>query len=562
MDSQRAANKTVTILWFMFWAVASSAWCLSAAPHLSATFDEPFYVTNGLHAWRTGSYKLLLKAGTMPLPVDVETLPLYVWEQFRDKPFDAAAELEVLLRVSRAANLLFWWLLLFYGFRLGRLYGGAWGGRVAVMMLACEPNLLAHATLATADIAVTACIAAFVYHYQTGRDGNWRQRIGIPALWYGIAVLSKASALAFAPAAMFALEHFRQLSIARSRCRPDASLRERIRKYWDDFALFPAGFWKIVGLGLLLTFCYCGSDWQQERSFVVWAEKLPDGLLRNGMTCFAENLRIFANAGSGLVYQIKHNIRGHGAYLFGSWYSQAVPYYFPAVLLIKLTVPVLSLYFLMLLLRPRAFATPLGLLVLVLIAFSVTCRVQIGIRLILPLVGFLMIALAAALARSLPEKVSVRSFGFAGIALIFMLALPPWNAWPDGIRYTNDAFGGTMNGYRHLSDSNYDWGQGLKELSEWQHRNGEPPMKVWYYGKDSNFCRSRQNCPLHSMPIESATDFLAIVRGNYLAVSTSILYRDPDFTPASIVVFSVLNNMKPVARTSTFFIFDFGARSP
>jgi hypothetical protein len=557
MDSQKSGSRSVGVAWFLFFAVGSSIWCVSAASRLSSTFDEPFYVQNGLHAWRTGSYKLLLKAGTMPLPVDVETLPLYVWEQFRDQPFDAAADFDMLLPVARGTNLVFWWLLLFYGFRLGRLYGGRWGARLAVAFLACEPSLLAHASLATMDIAVTAVLAAFVYHYQTGRDGTWRQRVGIPGVLYGVAMLSKASALAFVPVGMFALEQFRQWSICRSQYPAEGSLRKCLRLYWDDATLFPEGFWKIIGIGFLLTFFYCGSDWQQERSFVVWAKKIPNETLRNTMTPVAENLRIFPNAGSGLVYQIKHNIRGHGAYLFGDWYPRAVSYYFPATLLVKLTLPILGLGLLLLLVRPRGFANPLGLLVLVLLAFSLSCRVQIGIRLILPLVAFVMMSLAVALVRSLPESISARWRAVGTAGLLVMLAAAPLGAWPDAIRYVNAAWGGPDNGYKLLSDSNCDWGQGLKELEEWRQQNGEPPIKVWYYGKDPKFMRSAEICPLHTLPIESPSDLFAAMRGHYLAVSTSIQYRDPDFTPSSVQVFAALRTMKPAARTSTFFIYDF-----
>ena len=79
-------------LWLLFWGVLSSAYCLSAAARLSATFDEPLYVRLGLEHWRTGSTAGLMRVGTMPLPVDVETLPLRVWEISRGEYFDPAAD--------------------------------------------------------------------------------------------------------------------------------------------------------------------------------------------------------------------------------------------------------------------------------------------------------------------------------------------------------------------------------------------------------------------------------------------------------------------------------------
>src|SRR5437773_11079914 len=93
--------------------------------------------------------------------------------------------------------LFFWYLLLFYARRAGRELAGPWGGRLAVALMACEPSLLAHASLATTDIAVTACLLALAYHFHGGREAGWWRRIAVPAVWFGAAVLAKASGLVF-----------------------------------------------------------------------------------------------------------------------------------------------------------------------------------------------------------------------------------------------------------------------------------------------------------------------------------------------------------------------------
>src|SRR5262249_40258567 len=104
--------------WDVLWLIAvgglSSAWCLTPAPPLGPTFDEPQPLNAGLASWRTGSNKILMAAGCMPLPVDVQTLPIYVWEQYRGVPFDQGADMGTILPVARATNLVFWWLLLVY----------------------------------------------------------------------------------------------------------------------------------------------------------------------------------------------------------------------------------------------------------------------------------------------------------------------------------------------------------------------------------------------------------------------------------------------------------------
>src|SRR5262249_46150895 len=192
-------------VWFLAWAVSSSAWCLTAATQLGATADEPAYLRIGLERWRTGSYQTFMGMGTMPLATDVQTLPLYLRERQKGVPYNPD-DLDHLLPRARAATLLFWWLLLGYGWLVGRRLAGPWGGRLAGGLGAWERTLLAHAGLATTDIALAACLLALTYHFRSGRDSGWPLRVGLPALWFGIALLAKASALVFGPIILTVVE--------------------------------------------------------------------------------------------------------------------------------------------------------------------------------------------------------------------------------------------------------------------------------------------------------------------------------------------------------------------
>ena len=82
---------------------------------LGGTFDEPVYLSCGLEHWRTGSCASLMKLGTMPLPVDVETLPLYLYERCSmASRLDPVCDWDMVLPWARSATLVLWWLLLFY----------------------------------------------------------------------------------------------------------------------------------------------------------------------------------------------------------------------------------------------------------------------------------------------------------------------------------------------------------------------------------------------------------------------------------------------------------------
>src|SRR5882672_1544234 len=70
-------------VWLLAWGVVSSAWCMTAAVEVGATFDEPIDVANGLDFWRTGSHYKLMRLGSMPLPMDIASLPLHLWERWQ-----------------------------------------------------------------------------------------------------------------------------------------------------------------------------------------------------------------------------------------------------------------------------------------------------------------------------------------------------------------------------------------------------------------------------------------------------------------------------------------------
>jgi hypothetical protein len=566
-------------LWFLAWAVASSAWCVTAAGQLSATFDEPIYVSTGLESWRSGSNAALMRLGTMPLPVDVQTLPLYLWERGHGVRFDPAADLDRLLPWARAANLTFWWLLLFYARLAGRHLGGPWAGRLAVALLACEPTFLGNAALATTDISIAACVLAFVYHFRTGREAGWFWRVGVPAFWFAAAVLAKASGLVFAPLCMVMVE-LERLASSGGLTTAESGWRARLWQLWQALRPLRRDGWRIAALGLLGVFVYCGSDWRAQGSFVAWAHSLPDRWYGRGLVWLTEHLRIFSNAGDGLIRQVRHNVRGHGAYLLGRADPRALWYYFPVVLVIKLSLPLLLAPLLLAVMRPRSLVNWACLAAAGLLVFSLTCRVQIGVRFMLPLAALAVVGLTAGAVQACRSEDRGssevrrlnwrrrRSFIFdlrssildprflLGGCVVWTTAAAV-SVWPMGLCYVNELWGGTRDGYRHVSDANYDWGQGLKELARWQRRQGLETLDVWYYGTDPGFKRlPLRDVKLHILPVAGPADVVRHVPGRYLAVSTTLLYGAAAPTEAHHRTNAFLHTLRPVARTTTYLIFD------
>jgi hypothetical protein len=106
-----------------------------------------------------------------------------------------------------------------------------------------------------------------------------------------------------------------------------------------------------------------------------------------------------------------------------------------------------------------------------------------------------------------------------------------------------------------VSESSYDWGQGLKERAGWQHQHRAIPGAVRYDGTDPALRRILlRRVPLHALVIGRPEDVIAQAPGHSLAVSASahgVTLTEPrgglEGSPAR----------QPVARTTTFFIDDF-----
>jgi hypothetical protein len=131
--------------------------------------------------------------------------------------------------------------------------------------------------------------------------------------------------------------------------------------------------------------------------------------------------------------------------------------------------------------------------------------------------------------------------------------------WPEALCYTNALWGGTRTGYRLLSDSNYDWGQGLLELEGWRKEHGVETIDVWYFGLDPR----AQVPPFRLLPMHSG-EWLGdrspaqVTADKIVAVGTTLLfgaYMKRGEPGGEAVAYFLAQ--EPIDRTSTFFIYDF-----
>jgi hypothetical protein len=187
--------------------------------------------------------------------------------------------------------------------------------------------------------------------------------------------------------------------------------------------------------------------------------------------------------------------------------------------------------------------------------------VQIGIRLVFPLVSLAIVGLAAAGVHAWQALGPTWSRSLLTAAGGSGLVWTSWSVvaiWPHGLLYSNELWGDPAQAYLRVSDSNYDWGQGLSELRRWQQQQGLANLDVWYFGTDPRIKQPPlHEVPFHLLPVQDPADVLSRVQGNYLAVSTTILYGVVHKSEAHRCAREFLKSLQPVARTNTFLIYDF-----
>jgi hypothetical protein len=547
--NHQAARATFQRLdWFLLLSVGllSSVWCLTAAQQLGPTFDEPLYILQGLDYWRTGNRSELLLGGVMPLSPYLQTLPLWIAELITGHTWEWQNDVPEMLAITRAANLIFLWVLLFYAMRLGHAIGGPWTGRWSAMLLGFEPNFLAHTSLATTDLGLAACLLVFVYYFRDGRERDWRRRVALPGVVFALPLLAKASAVMFGPLAMVLVELER---LSRSRPMADAphgSWRERVASWWqrsrsvrvDGLIVFSIGF----ALAMLL--CWTGGY----GSFQTALANMPmDNPVRPIFAWFA-NLPLFPNGVYAIYYQITHNLEGHRTYLIGHDATDALWFYLPVMMTIKLPLATLLLVAASLGVPGSRWRWAMSL-VGVLVLLMLVTRIDIGIRLFLPVVTFMVIVAVSRVCRATYSTLNrSRRLGIGGLALaVAWLAWSDLRIWPDAVRYTNELWGNTDRGYLYVSDSNYDWGQGLPELAEWQQQRAAP-VTVWYFGLDPRYPSLVRFDPSRDDPADR------VPPGGYFAVGTTLLYGGYSGSVRPLV--TRLRSQTPVARTRTFLLFD------
>jgi hypothetical protein len=412
---------------------------------LSHTGDEPGHIAAGLEYLSKGTYSYNLEHPPLA-HVAVALGPYLAGLRSAGLPNIWSEGLDILYRdghsdrnlaLARAGILPFFWAASLVVYLWGKRYLGEPGTAFAVLCFTFLPPILAHAGLATTDMALTATVSASFLAMMIWLDQPGPLHSLMLGGMTGLAVLSKFSALPFIPASLAAALIWYLVAE-----RPSLSaLLRGTRRY-----VLP-----LCGAALVGVVVIWGGYRFSFGDVPSFSMRLPAP-------------ELFA----GIRQVITHNDAGHSAYLLGQHSKFGWWYYYFITLAVKTPLPFLGLLVCGVLLSNRrknrgtrlAWAFSLGILLF----SSFFAQINIGVRHVLPVyVGFAVVAGAGA-ARLLESAQKSRPARWILGGLLFWLAATSVLSHPDYLPYFNALAGNEPE--QVLVDSDLDWGQDLKRLTK------------------------------------------------------------------------------------------------
>jgi hypothetical protein len=355
---------------------------------------------------------------------------------YRDHHYDLT------LALARLGTLPFFWIACAVVYWWGKRYFGGAVGALAVFLFSFLPPVLAHAGLATTDMALTAFMGAAFLTGLVWTEEPTRAH----AIWFGassgLMVLSKFSCLAFFPASVaVALAWY----LSSERPKPAwvaRALKERLPSF---------------GLAVLVA---CLLIWAGYRFSFGGGLPAPE-LYR------------------GIAQVMAHNTEGHPGYLLGQRSATGWWYFFEVALAVKTPLGFLTLlgFGVTLAFRRRdrfeRAWLPLMFAGGILLVGSIS-RINIGLRHVLPVyIGFAVLT-ALAVVWMLERSETRKWVRIALPLLVVWVAGSSLASHPDYLAYFNELGGSEPE--KILVDSDLDWGQDLKRLGRRLHEVGAPEV--------------------------------------------------------------------------------------
>ncbi|HVU16778.1 MAG TPA: glycosyltransferase family 39 protein [Candidatus Didemnitutus sp.] len=487
--------------------VAHVALALWGASHESVTHDELLHLTGGYFYDKFADFRIQPENGNLPqrlagLPAVLMHAPTPELEHNR---FWATSDASVMghqlfyetnhdhwpmLMAGRSVMMVFSLGTALLVFAWARWLFGSLAGVLALTLYAFDPNVLAHAPLATSDSAAVffllASCTAFWWFLGSPSAGR---ALG-SGLVFGLACVAKYSAVMLLPMFLL-LAVWRLLRVASG---------QRLAWTGRTIAGFAThGVLAVVVIWTFFDFRYSGfgpTVPAADHYILPWESVLPNIGFQGKVVEFCRKGHLLPEAFLYGYSWVIQSAQARASFLHGEYGIFGWPSFFPLAFLWKTPTALLVAMAVGLGVVVRRKPNPAGgweadlekvapLLVLFVVywVFSLTSHLNIGHRHILPTYPTLFILVSGLVAPGIFR--GARRWAIAAALGLGTLAANAWVA-PHYLAFFNVWAGGPSNGYRLLADSSLDWGQDLPGLAQWltKHNSGDHrlPVFISYFG--------------------------------------------------------------------------------
>ncbi|HEY4520590.1 MAG TPA: glycosyltransferase family 39 protein [Candidatus Paceibacterota bacterium] len=532
-----------------------SAWndapIVDEIPHIGAGYS---YVSKGdyrLNPEHPPLAKLVAGLAIAKLPFSQNIFQGPIWEKNindqwyfgRNLLFHSGVDAQTVVRIAKAPMLIFFILSALIIYLWSRELFGKRAGLIALFLFSFSPTVLAHSRLVTTDMAALFGVLLASYAFTKFLNHPSKKYVFLAGLALGTALLTKFSTFILAP--FFFVVALATKSISTIGKAVIVSIVAVVFVIWPIYAFLVQGY-----------------PMERQRNDATHIlETFGNGLVKN--VIIADSgiplLRPIAQYGLGLAMVAQRSAGGNTAFFFGHNYYLGLKKYFPIVYLIKEPLAFWGLVVLSIIgflgfrqkTEPRSKFYTYSIMILAgwLILYwltSITSRLNIGVRHLLPAYGATYILLAGGIERFFQSSkkkawaVGILCFWYFAEAII---------SFPHYLQYMNQAVGGPGKGYQVVADSNLDWGQDLKRLADWAVENDIPLIYLDYFGwADQAYYLKDRFKWLTAGTYLSKEDFLKInPQGGYIAVSATFLTQANADNADPLKNYRWLENEKPIA---------------
>jgi hypothetical protein len=456
-----------------------TAQLLRVAHLYSANWDEAHHLYDGYNILTTHDYRInaevppLVKiAAALPLLALHPSLPpdhgsTHTTNAFLDgRTFVFSNGGDRLLFPARIACTIFTLLTALLIYASGRQLFGATAGLCALLLFTFDPNVLAHGTLISTDMASACFIFATIYafyRYHLDRNRRWPLIAGVVA---GLAMSAKFTGILVAPMLILlaAAEGIRERSLA-----------SFAKSFSACIAILIVG-WAVIWAFYGFRYAPAPNNLQLSPALAPYLASLPnpsDGV----KLALLARFHLLPQAYIWGLANTKHTEFEYMSYFWGRVHRHGPWQYFPAAFLIKSTVPLLIL----LLLAPwaergfiRKHSRELLFLLLPVVAYFavvMTSHFCIGARHLMPIYPFLYV-IAGAAAASLMRRGPAFAAG-AALLLAWQVVTTVRDA-PNYMAYGNELWGGPLHVRNYLSDATSTGASSSKPSSNISTRTTSP----------------------------------------------------------------------------------------